>query len=82
MIVSVSVPVKILHVILPKSIDKNLFACIIQAMIVECIFIGFLSALGWWGANYYVITPYLPEPIFKESKVVDKEKTTDSSKSQ
>jgi hypothetical protein len=38
-------------------------------MVIECIFIGFLSALGWWGANYYVITPYLPEPVFKEKKV-------------
>ena len=33
-------------------------------MVIEYIFIGFLSALGWWGANYYVITPHLPEPIF------------------
>lgn len=39
-------------------------------MVVEYIFIGFLSALGWWGANYYVITPYLPEPVFKETKEV------------
>jgi hypothetical protein len=41
--------------------------------VIEYIFIGFLSALGWWGANYYVITPYLPEPIFKESKAETKE---------
>jgi hypothetical protein len=33
-------------------------------MIVEAIVVGFLSALGWWGANYYVITPHLPEPIY------------------
>lgn len=39
---------------------------------MEYIFIGFLSALGWWGANYYVITPYLPEPVFKEQKADDK----------
>ena len=31
-------------------------------MIVEYIVIGFLSALGWWGANHYVIEPYLPPP--------------------
>jgi hypothetical protein len=31
-------------------------------MILEWIVIGFCSALGWWGANYYVIVPYLPEP--------------------
>jgi hypothetical protein len=41
-------------------------------MVIEYVVIGFLSALGWWGANYYVITPYLPEPVFKESKVTDK----------
>ena len=53
-------------------------------MVIEYIFIGFLSALGWWGANYYVITPYLPEPVFKETKVEEKKetKTTDASKSQ
>ena len=38
-------------------------------MVIEFIFIGFLSAIGWWGANYYVITPYLPEPVFKEKRV-------------
>jgi hypothetical protein len=43
-------------------------------MIVEYIFIGFLSALGWWGANFYVITPYLPEPVFKETKETKAEK--------
>jgi hypothetical protein len=31
--------------------------------------VGFFSAIGWYGANYYVITPYLPEPVFKEKKV-------------
>ena len=41
-------------------------------MIAEAIFLGFLSALGWWGANYYVITPYLPEPIYAEKKTEDK----------
>ena len=40
-------------------------------MIAEAIFLGFLSALGWWGANYYVITPYLPEPVYAK-KVEDK----------
>ena len=45
-------------------------------MVVECIFIGFLSAIGWWGANYYVITPYLPEPVFKEKRVEDAKKET------
>ena len=46
-------------------------------MVIECIFIGFLSAIGWWGANYYVITPYLPEPVFKEKKVETKQPEVD-----
>ena len=46
-------------------------------MVIEYIFIGFLSALGWWGANYYVITPYLPEPIFAEKKAEEKPKIHD-----
>jgi hypothetical protein len=41
-------------------------------MVIEYVVIGFLSAIGWWGANYYVITPYLPEPVFKEKKVEEK----------
>jgi len=41
-------------------------------MIIEYIVIGFLSAIGWWGANHYVIEPYFPEPIVKEKKVEDK----------
>ena len=43
-------------------------------MIIEYILIGFLSALGWWGANYYVITPYLPEPVFAEKKLEEEKK--------
>ena len=46
-------------------------------MIVEWIVVGFFSAIGWWSANYYVITPYLPEPVYKEKKIqneVDKPK--------
>ena len=27
---------------------------------MEYIFIGFMSAMGWWGANHYVIIPYFP----------------------
>jgi hypothetical protein len=37
-------------------------------MIIEWIVVGFFSAVGWWGANYYVITPYLPEPVYAEKK--------------
>jgi hypothetical protein len=29
-------------------------------MIAEYIVIGFLSAIGWWSANHYVILPYFP----------------------
>ena len=43
-------------------------------MVVEAIFLGFLSALGWWGANYYVITPYLPEPIYAEKRIEEENK--------
>jgi len=28
-------------------------------MIVEYILIGFFTAFGWFGANHYVIEPYL-----------------------
>lgn len=47
-------------------------------MIVEYIVIGFLSALGWWGANHYVIEPYFPPPIERkeEKKEVPKDGTT------
>lgn len=37
-------------------------------LVLEYITIGFLSALGWWGANHYVIEPHFPPPIVKESK--------------
>ena len=30
---------------------------------LEYIIIGALSALGWWGANHYIIEPYAPPPI-------------------
>ena len=45
--------------------------------IIELLAAGFLSAIGWWGANYYVITPYLPEPVYAEKRVEQKtEKVT------
>jgi hypothetical protein len=37
-------------------------------IILELIIAGGLSAIGWWGANYYVITPHLPEPVYAEKK--------------
>jgi hypothetical protein len=38
-------------------------------LVAEWLVVGFFSAIGWWSANYYVITPYLPEPVFKEKRV-------------
>jgi hypothetical protein len=37
-------------------------------MVIEVIFVGFLSAIGWWGANHYVIEPYFPPSIVKKEK--------------
>jgi hypothetical protein len=39
-------------------------------MIIEYILIGFFSAIGWWGANHYVIEPYFPaDPIAQTEQV-------------
>jgi hypothetical protein len=32
-------------------------------MIAELIVAGFFTAIGWWGANHYVIEPYFPPSI-------------------
>jgi hypothetical protein len=37
-------------------------------MIIEWIAIGFFSALGWWGANHYVIEPYLDTTVVEAKK--------------
>lgn len=37
---------------------------------VEYILIGFLSALGWWGANHYVIEPHFPPPIERKKEEI------------
>ena len=42
-------------------------------MIFEYIIIGFLSAIGWWGANHYVVDVYL-EPKTKVEKDVNGQK--------
>ena len=31
-------------------------------VVLETLLAGFLSAIGWWGANDYVIDPYLKKP--------------------
>jgi hypothetical protein len=30
--------------------------------------VGFFSAIGWYGANHYVIEPYLPPPIERKKE--------------
>jgi hypothetical protein len=32
-------------------------------MIAELLIAGFFTAIGWWGANYYVIEPYFPPSV-------------------
>jgi hypothetical protein len=32
-------------------------------LIIELVFAGFFSAIGWWGAEHYVIDPYFPPSI-------------------
>jgi thioredoxin 1 len=42
----------------------------------EMLIYGFVSAFGWWGANHYVIEPYLPPPIEKKiEKNINKKET-------
>jgi hypothetical protein len=48
--------------------------------ILELLVGGFFSAIGWWGANHYVVDKYLePKPAI-EKKVEEKkdEKTSDT----
>jgi hypothetical protein len=37
-------------------------------LIATWVTVGFFSAIGWYGANHYVIEPYLPPPVVKETK--------------
>jgi hypothetical protein len=38
-------------------------------MIIELILAGFCSAIGWWGANHYVIDPYFPsDPVIEKKR--------------
>jgi len=30
--------------------------------------VGFFSAIGWYGANHYVIEPYFPPPIERKKE--------------
>ena len=49
-------------------------------LVIEYIIVGALSAIGWWGANYYVITPHLPEPVFAEKKEEPKKQEKNEAK--
>jgi hypothetical protein len=37
-------------------------------LIIEWTIVGFFSAIGWWGANHYVIEPHFPPTITTEKK--------------
>ena len=39
-------------------------------LVATWVTVGFFSAIGWYGANHYVIEPYFPPPI--EKKVEEK----------
>jgi len=32
-------------------------------LIIELVFAGFCTAIGWWGADHYLIEPYFPPSI-------------------
>lgn len=46
-------------------------------VILELLVGGFFSALGWWGANHYVVEPYFPPAIEKKKEEPKKEEPKD-----
>ena len=38
-------------------------------IVLELLFAGFFSAIGWWGANHYVLEPYLEPKTIVEKDV-------------
>ena len=40
-------------------------------LIAEYIVIGFLSAIGWWSANHYVIEPHFPSKVEQSEQKKD-----------
>ena len=42
-------------------------------IVLEMIVAGFFSALGWWGANHYVVDPYLEPKVTIEQKETKQE---------
>ena len=41
-------------------------------MIAELLIAGFFTAIGWWGANHYVIEPYFPTELKQTEKKDEK----------
>jgi hypothetical protein len=41
-------------------------------MIAELLIAGFFTAIGWWGANHYVIEPYFPAELKQTEKKDEK----------
>jgi hypothetical protein len=39
-------------------------------LILTWTVVGFFSAIGWYGANHYVIEPYFPPPIERKKEEV------------
>jgi hypothetical protein len=37
-------------------------------VVLELIMAGFFSAIGWWGANHYVVEKYLEPPSIEKQK--------------
>jgi hypothetical protein len=32
-------------------------------IVIDLLFAGFFTCIGWWGAEHYVIEPYFPPSI-------------------
>ena len=46
-------------------------------IVLEVFLTGFITAFGWWSANYYIIDPHFPKtPPAIEKKVEPKVETT------
>jgi hypothetical protein len=45
-------------------------------MIIGYLIAGFFSAMGWWGANHFVIDPYFPTNKKQTEEKNDKESSS------
>jgi hypothetical protein len=43
-------------------------------LVATWIVVGFFSAIGWYGANHYVIEPYFPPPMERKIEKKDDQK--------